>query len=93
MTMQTAIRGASIAAAAFLLSVLQLASASAQSTDGASRSELLTRVAKACQAEAERFCPYLGEDAMPQDRYICLRPYKTSASLGCRSAINAAAAQ
>ena len=49
------------------------------------------RVVQTCQAEARRFCP-AGEDGAQVGRntVICLRPFRTSLSLPCRAAVNAA---
>ena len=41
-------------------------------------------------AETERFCPDLEPSATAQSQLICLRPYRMSASAGCRAAIKAA---
>jgi hypothetical protein len=49
----------------------------------------LRRVAESCQAETQQFCPTLQPSPTPRDEAICLKYYKTSLSLGCRSAINA----
>ncbi len=50
----------------------------------------LRRVTSSCRAETLRFCPALAQAApTPRNQAICLRPYKTSLSLGCRSAVNA----
>jgi hypothetical protein len=49
----------------------------------------LRRVAETCQAETQQFCPALQPSPTPRDEAICLKYYKTSLSLGCRSAINA----
>lgn len=49
----------------------------------------LRRVAKSCKAETERFCPALTGTPSPRSQAICLRPYRTSLSLGCRGAVNA----
>jgi hypothetical protein len=47
----------------------------------------LRRVTEACQAETRQFCPTLPPFPTPRDEAICLRYYKTSLSLRCRSAI------
>lgn len=50
---------------------------------------VLRRVTTACQAEMQRFCPALSGTPSARSQAICLRPYRTSLSLGCRSAVNA----
>src|ERR1700682_1399608 len=49
----------------------------------------LRRVAESCHAETQHFCPTLQPSPTPRDEAICLKYYKTSLSLGCRSAVNA----
>lgn len=50
----------------------------------------LRRITGACRAETARFCPALANAApSPRNQLICLRPYKSSLSLSCRSAVNA----
>lgn len=50
----------------------------------------LRRITGACRAETARFCPALaGSVPTPRNQLICLRPYKSSLSLGCRSAVAA----
>ena len=48
-------------------------------------------VARACRTEIPRFCPALTEAAVPSGRRaaICLKPYKSSLSFGCRRAVRA----
>jgi hypothetical protein len=50
---------------------------------------VLRRVTESCQAETQQFCPTLQPSPTTRDEAICLKYYKASLSLGCRSAINA----
>lgn len=60
------------------------------STAASSGVGALRRVGAMCKAETQRLCPALaGTTAGPRDQLICLRPYRTSLSFNCRSAINA----
>lgn len=48
------------------------------------------RLTGACRAETARLCPALANAApSARNQLICLRPYKSSLSLGCRSAVTA----
>ena len=49
----------------------------------------LRRVATTCKGEVVRFCPALRDSVSARDMLICLRPYRSDLSLGCRGAINA----
>jgi len=50
----------------------------------------LRRVTVACKAETARFCPALADrPPSPRNAAICLRPYRSSLSFGCRSAVTA----
>ncbi len=45
---------------------------------------------KTCAAEIIRFCPSISETPLAaRSQAICLKPYKSSLSLGCRRAVKA----
>jgi hypothetical protein len=48
----------------------------------------LRRITTTCKDETARFCPALEPSPLPRDAAICLKYYKTSLSLSCRSAVN-----
>ncbi len=68
--------------------------ASAQMLEGAppvpTPASLMRRVSTSCAGDVARFCPELSGTASPQNQLICLRPYKSDLSLGCRGAVKAA---
>lgn len=64
--------------------------AGAQPATDPGRVRAMSRLASACPEDVERFCPYLEAEAGGREQLICLRPYRSSLSLGCRTAVNAA---
>ncbi len=68
--------------------------ASAQMLEGAppapTPESLRRRVMASCADDVVRFCPNLSGASSPQNQLICLRPYKSDLSLGCRGAVKAA---
>lgn len=76
-----------LAAALVAASAMLAFPAQAQTAPGPAT---LQRVTKACRAETVRFCPALAETTpRPRDQVICLKPFKSSLSFNCRSAVNA----
>lgn len=67
-----------------------LAGAWGQSREDGPTPRAYQQVGRSCAAEYRRLCP-AAELAGPQPRamVMCLKPYKTSLSLGCRRAIGA----
>jgi hypothetical protein len=68
---------------------LDAAAQTRSATQPQSSQAAFRRVAESCHAETLQFCPTLQPSPTPRDEAICLKYYKTSLSLGCRSAINA----
>ena len=83
-----------LAFVAFTLSSHVMGAASAQMLEGAppapTPESLRHRVSASCGGDVARFCPELSGTASPQNQLICLRPYKSDLSLGCRGAVKAA---
>ena len=86
---------AALAAASSMSGLVPVVSAaSAQVLEGAppvpTPASLMRRVSASCSGDVARFCPELSGTASPQNQLICLRPYKSDISLGCRGAVKAA---
>lgn len=61
----------------------------APETDG--RSARRGKIDRACAVSLERFCPALATTpGQTRNQVICLKPYRTSLPLTCRSAVTAA---
>lgn len=67
-----------------------IAGAWGQSREDGPTPRAYRQVAQVCPTEYRRLCPS-ADLAVPRPRamVMCLKPYKTSLSLGCRRAVNA----
>ena len=83
-----------LAAVALLVAFHAIGAASAQMLQGTPAAptpeSLRLRVSARCGGDVARFCPELSGTPSPQSQLICLRPYKSDLSLGCRGAVKAA---
>ena len=83
-----------LAAVGLLIVFHAVGAASAQMLQGAppapTPESLRLRVSASCGGDVARFCPELSATPSPQNQLICLRPYKSDLSLGCRGAVKAA---
>ncbi|MDT7950892.1 MAG: hypothetical protein RQ966_05240 [Acetobacteraceae bacterium] len=77
----------------WIVLVLAPLSASAQELLVAPDGRLVepTKLEQACHDGLARFCPDLAATpGQTRSEMICLKPYRTSLSFGCRAAVNAA---